>query len=60
MNLRLRMYQYCYSNLSAIYAKGLYSKPGAIIIMVIMIINYGMVIMIIMAPAKTEYYCGIT
>ena len=24
MNARLRMYQYCYSNLGAIYAKGLY------------------------------------
>ena len=23
MNVRLRMYEYCYSNLSAIYAKGL-------------------------------------
>ena len=23
MNVRLRMYQYCYSNLGAIYAKGL-------------------------------------
>ena len=24
MNVRLRMYKYCYSNLGAIYAKGLY------------------------------------
>ena len=24
MNVRLRMYKYCYSNLSAIYAKGLF------------------------------------
>ena len=24
MNVRLRMYEYCYSNLGAIYAKGLY------------------------------------
>ena len=26
MNVRLRMYEYCYSNLGAIYAKGLYVK----------------------------------
>ena len=26
MNVRLRMYEYCYSNLGAIYAKGLYFK----------------------------------
>ena len=26
MNVKLRMYKYCYSNLGAIYAKGLYYK----------------------------------
>ena len=26
MNVRLRMYEYCNSNLDAIYAKGLYSS----------------------------------
>ena len=25
MNVRLRMYKYCYSNLCSIYAKGLFS-----------------------------------
>ena len=26
MNVRLRMYEYCYSNLSAVYAKGPFSN----------------------------------
>ena len=30
MNARLRMYEYCYSNLGAIYAKGLYSAARRI------------------------------
>ena len=30
MNVRLRMYKYCYSNLGAFYAKGLCAEPNSI------------------------------